>query len=216
MKQITKNIKNSLKRILLYRTSILQLKNMGVKRVFSHILGQETGASSAQVRKDFSEYQIRGKQRGGYDIDDLLSAMENIFHKETDHNIILVGMGNIGTALAKYSRFIHRKINIVATFDIDPSKQSRRSDIPVYSMRRLEEIIERFHIKVAIIAVPEISAQNVCDQLIKLGIKGIVNFAPIILKTDEKVIINNVNLSDEIEAVIFYVLQEKKQAEIKT
>jgi redox-sensing transcriptional repressor len=189
---------------------------MGVNRVFSHILGQETGASSAQVRKDFSEYRIKGKQRGGYNIDDLLLAMENIFHKETDHNIILIGMGNIGTALAKYSKFVHGRINIVATFDIDPSKQSRRSEIPVYSMSRLEEIIERFQIKVAIIAVPEISAQNVCDQLINLGIRGIVNFAPIILKADEKVIINNVNLSDEIEAVIFYVVKEQKKVELNT
>jgi redox-sensing transcriptional repressor len=217
VKQITKHIiKNSLKRILLYRASILQLRNMGVNKVFSYVLGQETGSSSAQVRKDFSEYKIKGKQRGGYNIDELLLAMENIFHKETDHNIILIGMGNIGTALAKYTKFVHRRINIVATFDIDPSKQSRRSEIPVYSMSRLEEIIERFQIKVAIIAVPEISAQNVCDQLIRLGIKGIVNFAPIILKTNEKVIINNVNLSDEIEAIIFYVVNEQKRININT
>ena len=216
MKQITKNIKNSLKRILIYRASLQRLKNMGVNRVFSHILGLETDTSSAQVRKDFAEYQIKGKQRGGYNINELLLAMDNIFHKETDHNIIIIGMGNIGTALAKYTNYIHRRINIVATFDIDPSKQSRRSEIPVYSMSRLEEIIERFQIKVAILAVPGISAQNVCDQLIRLGIKGIVNFAPIILKTNERIIINNVNLSDEIEAVIFYVVQEQKQSQLKT
>ncbi len=217
MNQFTKyHIKNSLKRILLYRASLHRLKEMGLKKVFSYLLGQETGVSSAQVRKDFSEYKIKGNQRGGYKIDNLLVDMENLFHKEDYHNIILVGMGNIGSALAKYSRFVYRKINIVATFDIDPSKQSRRSGIPVYSMNRLQEIVERFQIKVAIIAVTEVSAQNVCDQLIKLGITGIVNFAPVILKTPENVLVNNVNLSDEIEAIIYYVLKEQKKLSIKS
>jgi redox-sensing transcriptional repressor len=96
-------------------------------------------------------------------------------------------------------------MNIVATFDIDPFKQKLRSGIPVYSMSRLKEIIDRFRVKVAIIAVPEISAQEVADELIRHGIMGIVNFAPVLLKVPPDVIINNVNLCDELESVIYYV-----------
>jgi len=195
--------------MLIYRTSLLRLKEMGVKKVYSFLLGQETGVTAAQVRKDFSQYGIKGNQRGGYNIDDLLISMKNLFHKEHFHNIILVGMGNIGNAIAKYSKFVNRQINIVACFDIDPSKQSRRSDMPVYSMNRLEEIINRFQVKVAIIAVTELSAQDVCNQLLKSGIMGIVNFAPVILKTPENVIVNNVDLSDEIESVIYYVFKNQ-------
>jgi len=135
----------------------------------------------------------------------LLEKMEIIFHRNKDHNIVLVGMGNLGLALSKYSKFVQRSMNIVVTFDIDPFKQKLRSDMPVYSMNRLKEIIDRFRVKVAILAVPEISAQQVADELIRYGIKGIVNFAPVLLKVPTDVIINNVNLCDELESVIYYV-----------
>lgn len=206
MKRITKNvIKNSLKRIFLYRACLVRLKMMGVEKVFSYTLAHETGVTSDQVRKDFSEFGIKGNKRGGYGIDDLLEKMESIFHRNKDHNIVLVGMGNLGLALSKYSKFVQRNMNIVATFDIDPFKQKLRSDIPVYSMSRLKEIIDRFRVKVAILAVPEISAQEVCNELIREGITGIVNFAPVLLKVPPDVVVNNVNLSDELESVIYCV-----------
>jgi redox-sensing transcriptional repressor len=178
---------------------------MGVEKVFSYTLGQETGVSPDQVRKDFSEFNIRGNKRGGYGIDELLAIMENIFHKNKDFNIVLIGMGNMGQSLSRYSKFIQRNMNIVATFDIDPFKQKMRSEIQVYPMNRLKEIIDRFKVKVAIVAVPEISAQEVADELIRHGIIGIVNFAPVLLKVPSNIVVNNVNLCDELESVIYYV-----------
>ena len=211
MKQITKHIiKNSLKRIFLYRASLVRLRMMGVEKVFSYTLANETGVTPDQVRKDFSEFNIKGNKRGGYDITDLLEKMENIFHRNKDNNIVLIGMGNLGLALSKYSKFVQRNMNVVATFDIDPFKQKMRSGIPVYSMNRLKEIIDRFSVKVAILAVPEISAQEVADELIRHGITGIVNFAPVLLKVPPEVIINNVNLCDELESVIYYVHKQLK------
>jgi len=211
VKRITKTIiKNSLKRIFLYRACLIRLKLMGVEKVFSYTLADETGVTSDQVRKDFSEFNIKGNKRGGYDIDELLEKMEKIFHRNKDNNIVLIGMGNMGLALSKYSKFVQRHMNIVATFDIDPFKQKVRSGIPVYSMSRLKEIIDRFSVKVAILAVPEISAQEVADELIRHGIMGIVNFAPVLLKMPSEVIINNVNLCDELESVIYYVHKQMK------
>jgi redox-sensing transcriptional repressor len=197
--------KNSLKRIFLYRASLVRLKQMGVDKVFSYTLAKETGVTSDQVRKDFSEFNIKGNKRGGYDINKLLETLEKLFHRNKDNNIVLIGMGNMGLALSKYSKFSQRNMNIVATFDIDPFKQKIRSVIPVYSMDRLKEIIDRFRVKVAILAVPEISAQEVTDELIRNGITGIMNFAPVFLKVPPEVIINNVNLCDELESVIYYV-----------
>jgi redox-sensing transcriptional repressor len=211
VKQITKNIiKNSLKRIFLYRACLIRLKLMGVEKVFSYTLAGETGVTSDQVRKDFSEFNIKGNKRGGYDIVELLEKMEKLFHRNKDNNIVLIGMGNMGLALSKYSKFVQRHMNIVATFDIDPFKQKVRSGIPVYSMSRLKEIIDRFSVKVAILAVPEISAQEVADELIRHGIMGIVNFAPVLLKVPSEIIINNVNLCDELESVIYYVHNQMK------
>lgn len=208
MKKNTKcPLRKSLRRILLYRGSLLRLQALGVERVFSYTLGKETGVSAEQVRKDFSEYHIKGNQRGGYPVDKLITEMEHIFYRNGSQNIIVVGRGNIGSSLTNYSRFIQRQINIVASFDIDPSKQRLRSEIPVYTMDRLEEVIERFAVRTAIIAVPDIAAQEVCQQLVKFGIDGIINFAPVILKVPSHIIVNNVNLSDEIESVIYCVSQ---------
>lgn len=188
---------------------------MGVEKVFSYTLANETGVTPDQVRKDFSEFGIKGNKRGGYKINELLDIMENLFHRNKDHNIVLIGMGNLGLALSKYSKFVQRNMNIVATFDIDPFKQKIRSDITVYSMSRLKEIIDRFRVKVAILAVPEISAQEVADDLVRHGIKGIVNFAPVLLKVPPDVIINNVNLCDELESVIYYVHKQLKVEGLK-
>ncbi len=187
---------------------------MGIKRVFSYMMGHETGVSPDQVRKDLSEYKLRGYQKGGYRTDELLCKMDNLFHQDNGHNIILVGMGNIGRALVKYNEFIQRKINIVAAFDIDPSKQSIRSDIPVYFYNRLEEIINRFNVSIAIMAVPETEAQDVCNTLMDAGITGILNFAPTVLKAPENIVINNVNLCYELESVIYYVMQGEKMSEL--
>ena len=216
MKQVTKSIiKNNLKRIFLYRASLVRLRQMGVEKVFSYTLANETGVTSDQVRKDFSDFNIKGNKRGGYDINELLEVMEKIFHRNKDNNIVLIGMGNMGLALSKYSKFSQRHMNIVGTFDIDPFKHKIRSGIPVYPMSRLTEIIERFRVKVAILAVPEISAQEVADELIRHGITGIMNFAPVLLKVPPDVIINNVNLCDELESVIYYVYKQLKSDGVK-
>lgn len=189
----------------MYRACLVRLKLMGVEKVFSLTLANETGVTSDQVRKDFSEFNIRGNKRGGYNVNDLLDTMEKLFHRNKDNNIVLIGMGNLGLALSKYGKFVQRHMNIVATFDIDPFKQKVRSGVPTYSMDRLKEIIDRFGVKVAMLAVPEVSAQEVTDELIRCGITGIVNFAPLMLKVTPNVIINNVNLCDELESVIYYV-----------
>jgi redox-sensing transcriptional repressor len=187
------------------------MKKMGIKRVFSYSLGPEAGVKPDQVRKDFSEFKIRGNQRAGYEIDELLSELERILLQTDNSDIILVGMGNIGQALAKYNWLNRKNINIVATFDIDPSKQRKRSDVVIYPMDRLEEIITRFRVKVAIIAVTEISAQEVCTQLVDAGIRGIVNFAPVILKVPPDIVVNNVNLYDEVESVFYWVAFENRK-----
>ncbi len=207
--------KNSLNRIFLYRSCLNRLRLMGVERVFSYTLATETGVTPAQVRKDFSEFNIKGTRKGGYEIDDLLGKMEKIFFGNKDHSIILVGMGNMGQALSKYSKFVTRNINIIATFDIDPFKLKQKADIPAYPMDKLKEIISKNKVRIAIITVPEISAQEVTDTLIRNGIKGIVNFAPVLLKSPPDVIISNVNLCDEMERVIYYVHRQLRSDGLK-
>jgi len=188
---------------------------MGMEKVYSYTIANEAGVTPDQVRKDFSEFNIKGNKRGGYSTIDLIEKIETIFHKNRNHNIVLIGMGNLGQALSKYGRFIQRNMNIVASFDIDPYKHKSKSELTVYNMSRLKEIIDRFKVRVAILAVPEISAQEVADEIVSLGIKGIVNFAPVLLRVPPDIVVNNVNLCDELESVIYYVHNQQNADGLK-
>lgn len=212
MKEFTKhNVRNCLKRLFLYHGLLVRLKTMGVSRVYSYNLAQASGVNPEQVRKDFSEFHFRGNRRGGYSVDALLGSIEALFNRQEACNVILVGMGNLGQALSKYGLFLQRGINIVATFDIDPFKQKMRSDNPVYPLERLQEIIDRFRVTIAIVAVPGVSAQELCNDLVNMGIRGIINFSPILLKLPSYVVINNVNLCDEVESVIWSVRKMREE-----
>ena len=197
------NIK-TVKRLLQYRTCLEKLDEIGVERVFSHTLGAETGTSAEQVRKDFSKFRIKGNRRGGYWVKDLISILNRTFGKHETQKVILIGMGNIGRALSNYRGFARKKIEIAAAFDIDPVKIGRKGSIPVFSMTDIDRYLDENPIQIAILALPESQAQAVCDKLVSCGIRGIMNFAPIVLKVPVDVRVNNINLSYELEGLIYH------------
>ena len=125
-------------------------------------------------------------------------------------------MGNMGRALSHYEcGFTERKQYIVAGFDIDPVKIKKTYNIPVYPMDQLPSFIKNNEIKIAIMAVPAISAQEICNKLVNSGIKGIMNFAPVILQAPDDVIVNNINLCDELESVIYTAVTSNSDKKIK-
>ena len=198
-------VRSDIKRLLQYKLCVLRFKELGVSTIFSHNLGEVAGVTAVQVRKDFSAYGITGKKRGGYSIDNLLAELNKIFG-ESRKNIIIFGMGNIGKALAQYNeRFIKKNIHIVAGFDIDPSKQNKSFSVPIFPPDKLNEVIENHKVSTAIIAVPFQIAQEVCNTLINAGVKGILNFAPVILKVPDEIIIDNINLSNKLEGIIYNI-----------
>ncbi len=202
-------IKKNVKRLLLYRLCLIKFREMGLKKVYSYSLGKEAGITAEQVRKDFSHFGIRGKKKGGYDVDDLIDRMNIIFQRNELQKVIIIGIGNIGRALSHYvCGFGERRQYIIAGFDIDPVKTRKTFDIPVYPNNMLEEFIKSNKVKIAIISVPAISAQEVCNRLVHAGIKGIMNFAPVILQVPKDVIVNNINLCDELESVIYTAVSE--------
>ena len=193
------------KRLQKYRMALLRLKKMGLKKVYSYTLSDETGVSAVLIRKDFSQCGIRGKRRGGYDIDHLLDELRKLFGREKEQNVILVGLGNIGSALVKYEGYRQSNMNLVAAFDIDPSRRSRRYPVPVYSPENLREVIDAFDVSVAVLAVPEFSAQETANYLVENGIRGILNFAPVILKLPGHVLVNNINIMIELERLMYHI-----------
>jgi redox-sensing transcriptional repressor len=194
-------------RLLKYRRILTQLKSLGFEKVFSNNLGDAIGVAPALVRKDFSLLVLGGNKRGGYNIDYLSEQLNRILGKSREQKIIIVGMGKIGSAVAQYKGFHQGDFEVAAGFDISPESLTHRIEIPVYPMSQLKEFIQAQQIEVAILAVPEDVATDCQRQLKDAGIRGILNFTPIELKTTENCIIHNINIGVEIENLFFQVVK---------
>lgn len=200
-------VKRNIKRLLLYKLCLHRFKELGFDVIYSYNLGAAAGVNPVQVRKDFSEFNIKGNKRGGYIIDELLNDIKNIFGHDK-RNIIIVGMGNIGKALAQYQpRFLNKNLRIVAGFDIDPAKQKKFLDIPVYSLNKIPEVVSEYNVKSAVIAVPAQMAQETCNILVNNGIRGILNFSPILLNVPDEIFVNDINISNELECILYNIPQ---------
>ena len=202
-------------RVTRYYRALNRLRSIGLEKVFAHNLADAAGVSAAVVRKDFSQLEIHGQKRGGYEITDLIDKLGTILGKGDEQHVIVVGCGRIGKALMHYAGFEPDGIKIVAGFDNDPIVYSVASQpIPVYPMSRLDEVIGALKVNVAIITVPENSATDIYAQLLASGITGIMNFSPVTLKpqrTKDGVIpvVHNINIGLELEQ-IFYELKFPK------
>jgi len=169
--------------------------------------------TASQVRKDFSIFGIAGNRRGGYQIDELLTQLNKVLGKDQQQKFIVVGVGNLGRALINYPGFAKSEIKIVAGFDVDPSKYNRKADALVLPMDEMPGYIKANGVTLAIISVPDFAAQEAFERLVKAGIKGVLNFAPIRLKGDDKAIVHNLNLETEFENLIYFVNTKTAPAE---
>ena len=199
-------LSRNIRRLLQYRMILLKLRDLGFQTVFSYSLGKEAGVSAEQVRKDFSQFGIKGKKKGGYNINELIFTINGIFRKDKIHKVVLVGLGNIGTAIIQYRSFEKHMIRIVAAFDIDPAKYKKKYAVPVYPLEDMKDVVIDLDIKTAIIAVPDISAQDVADKLVEAGILGVLNFSPTVLKVPSHVSVNNIRIGHELESLIYQTM----------
>lgn len=197
--------KNCIIRLSRYKNALYRLQALGFVKVFSDNLADAVGGTASQVRKDFSIFGISGNKRGGYQIDSLLEKLNSILGKDHLQKVIVIGAGHIGSALMRYRGFEKEGIKIVAGFDIDPAKINRSSSVPVLAFEEAKSFIKSQGIKIAILAVPDIAAQQAVEIISAAGIKGILNFAPLRLKSADGCIINNVNLEIELENLIYFV-----------
>jgi redox-sensing transcriptional repressor len=204
------NDRKCILRLAKYRKSLARLRSIGFTKVFSENLADATGVSSSQVRKDFSLFKITGVKKGGYKIEELEERLNTILGKDEVENVVLVGYGNLGNALIKFKGFEKEQINIIAAFDSDEEKVKSAKDVLVLPINELKAYVEKNNIKTGIIAVPEMAAQQIIDIMISAGIKGILNFSPIYLRTPEDFIITNVNLGAELETVIYLINSMEK------
>jgi len=193
-------------RLLKYRNVMQKMKGLGFVRVFSDNLADAVGVSPSLVRKDFSMFELTGNKRGGYQLETLVEKLNVILGKDKKQKIVIVGCGKMGKALMNYNGFPRVGIRVVAGFDSEPSLLEPDAPIPILHVSKMKEYIAENNIKLAVLTVPEPSAQSIVDSLMKTSIRGIVNFAPISLKGGDTCLIHNINIEQEFEK-LFYRIQ---------
>ena len=186
-------------RLTKYKSVLEKLRSLGFVKVFSDNLADALGVSPALVRKDFSFFGLAGKKRAGYRVEDLITQLNHILGVDEVQRVIVVGCGKIGTALMRYRGFAREKIRVVSGFDVDPAKIDPNAPVPIRDLNEIPYIVKSESIRVAILTVPETVASQVAESLIASGIKGILNFAPILLKSGNGVVVQNMNIALELE-----------------
>jgi len=196
--------KGMMLRIMKYKRILIQLRSLGLERVFSNNLGDAIGVSATLVRKDLARVGMQGNRRGGYAIDTMLDIFNHLLGGKKTEKIILVGCGNLGRALLNHTAFAQEGIKLLAGFDLSPLS-SEIGGTPIYSMEHLESYIRESKVEVALLAVPAVAAAEARDSLIGAGIRGILNFAPTEFKSTTECIIHNVSIGLEIENLFYMV-----------
>lgn len=197
-------------RLLKYKNALNRMKSFGFIKVFSSNLGDSIGITSVQVRKDFSLFNITGNKKGGYIIDDLLIQINIILGKEQPRKVIVIGCGKLGRSLMNYRGFEGEAISIVAGFDTDESKLDTASAKPILPVSELPDFIKKNKIEIAMLTTPDSEVQKMLDLIVSAGIIGVLNFVPVRLNDNNKCVIHNVDLSAELESLIYFTNREKR------
>jgi redox-sensing transcriptional repressor len=193
-------------RLSVYLRSLQRLKENQISTVSSEALAKSAGVKSTQLRKDLTHLGPLGKRGLGYQVEDLSQKLIAFLGTNRFQPVILVGVGNLGTALLYYKGFEKAGFELVAAFDREPAKP-RTKDLPVKvsPVEEMSGVIKDRSVRMAILAVPGTEAQEVANKLVSAGITAILNFAPVILLTPDHVMVNNVNLAIELENLAYFI-----------
>lgn len=203
--------KATAKRLPLYYRYLKFLFDSGKKKVSSTELSEAVKVDSATIRRDFSYFGELGKRGYGYDVESLMTFFAKTLNEDRLTNVALVGVGNLGHALLNYRFHQSDSIRISAAFDVNPDIVGRILDgVPVYDASEMVEQIRAQHIDVAILTVPPAHAQENTDKLVEAGIKGIMNFTPIRINVPKGIQIQNVDLTNEMQTLIYFLSNYKE------
>jgi redox-sensing transcriptional repressor len=193
-------------RLPVYLRALQSLADRGIQTTSSQELGEIVGISAAQIRKDISQFGEFGKQGTGYSIPFLVERLRDILKVDRGWEVIIVGMGDMGHALARYNGFTNRGFHISMIFDNDPQKIGQKvGDFEIFDTAEMAEKIKQRKIKVAMLTVPANAAQEMAEQLVKAGIKAILNYAPISLNISEGVQVQYIDPVTHLQRMTYYL-----------
>lgn len=192
-----------IKRLPKYYRYLELIGDKGIIRVSSQELSKITGLTASQIRQDLNHFGAFGQQGYGYNVEELKIELEKIMGVDKPYNVVIIGFGNIGSALLNYSGFKKKGFKVVGIFDNSPEIiGNKANDVVIKDVSELEEVVTREKVDIAILAIP---AQEITDKLVACGIKGIWNFAPIDLKLPRNVVLENVHLDGSLLTLTYYM-----------
>jgi len=195
----------TVRRLPIYLRGLLFSAERGKESISSRDLADFVGVNSWQIRKDFSYFGDFGTRGVGYKIDKLTKQIKKILKLDVVHKAALVGAGNLGSVVLAYPGFAAYGFDIVAVFDNDPKKVGRKvNNITIESVSKLSTLKKR-KINLAIIAVPRYAAQQTADELVKAGVKGILNFSPCYITVPGKVRVITIDIATDLARLPYYM-----------
>jgi redox-sensing transcriptional repressor len=196
----------SVHRFSLYLRHLERMQQDGGQKVSSSQLGEALGINDAQVRKDLAYLGNLGQPGIGYHLPDLVAALRRRLGIDRPWPAVLVGVGNLARALLRYRGFQRQGFTFVSLFDTDPRKLGQQIDgLTIHPIERIAEVIAATSAELAVLAVPASAAQGVADTLVSAGIRGILNFAPTVLRLPSNVSLVSVDLAVQLEQLAFLV-----------
>lgn len=206
----------SVARLPLYLRCLEELREDGVSTVSSSRLAELAGVNAAKLRKDLSHLGSYGTRGVGYEVPNLLNQIQRQLGLDEQSPVVVVGLGNLGQALAKHDGFGDRGFPIVALFDVQPDIVGITvGDLVVSNFDDLESIVAEHGARTAIIATPAEAAQDVTDKVIAAGITSVLNFAPTVVQVAEGVALRQVDLALELQILSYYQTRPDSERDIK-
>ncbi len=194
----------AVRRLSLYLRQLEAFKRKDRRTISSKQLGESLGLTDAQVRKDLAYFGQFGHPGIGYRVDELIAQVKHILGTDKTWNVLLVGFGNLGRALAAYRGFDAKGFQLMAIFDTDPAKVGKKhGSLTIQSLDEVAGTVKAQNIRLAILAVPGDAAQDVADKLVEAGVHGILNFAPASITVPADVALNAVDLAVQLEQLSF-------------
>jgi redox-sensing transcriptional repressor len=207
-------------RLPVYHRVLTSLTDAGVATVSSEELAAASGVTSAKLRKDLSYLGSYGTRGVGYDTAYLVYQIARELGLTQDWPVVIVGIGNLGHALANYGGFASRGFRVVGLVDADPSRVGEKipagvdgAEIEVSALVDLEVVVADGGACIGVIATPAVAAQDVCDRLVAAGVSSILNFAPVVLTTPDGVDVRKVDLATELQILAFH--EQRKQSAVR-
>lgn len=208
---------STVRRLSVYLRLLREMREEGREIVSSRELAEGSGTTPAQVRKDLSLFGSFGKRGRGYDVRALAETLRGILGLKRRWRVGLVGAGKIGSALLGYRDLSRRGFEIVAAFDVDADKVGRTVfGVPVHPMSELAAVVSERGLEIGILAVPPDVAQEVADRLVEAGVRGLLNFAPVKLRTPPEVRARSVDVALELEGLTFALTREERDLPVPT